>query len=607
MQAIGRKSVPVPLPISEAQEDRIRDIIDDGNVQILFQPIVDLATVRILGYEALVRGPSDSPLHSPLVLFGKAADQGCLIELETMVIEKALREFSSQRLVGKVFVNLTMSSFREAESIVGPLTELLAELSIIPESVVIELTETHPCFESDEMQKVAGILRSHGLTVALDDLGEGFAGLKRWSIVKPHYVKVDRHFIDGIHQDPIKQQFIRSVVDIAKVSDARVIAEGLEQSSDLQVLRDIGVDHVQGFLIARPSPRPIGRLTPETERSLSHQVLRRIPSDWNRSHIRSITACDLARPARTVTADTPVFEVLKAFQSASELNALPVLDREGRPVGIIRSIEFLQTASKPYFHDIYSKKNCAELMDSSPLIFDCSVELRAISEEVARLEERFLVDGFLVTREGRYVGSGKTTDLVKAVSDMQIFAAKYSNPLTMLPGNVPIDEHINYLLARGGHFVVTYWDLNAFKPYNDVYGYAAGDDVIKMTADVLGNVNDENLDFLGHIGGDDFVSVFLSEDWERRIQEALDAFAARIGGYLHKEHVETGGYDTVNRKGKVVRHDAITLAAGVLEVQDGMFTYPSQVSQAVTEAKKMAKSIGGNAYFIERRGRKQAS
>ncbi len=607
MRIAGEDSAVLAVSNKVSAETSIRKIIRNKNIQVLYQPIVDAGAVRILGYEALVRGPSDSPLHSPLVLFGAASDQGCLMELERMVIEEALRGFASQRLSGKIFLNLTMNSFREVDTLIHPLLNLLHELSILPASVVIELTETQPSFEADEMQDVTKILRNQGLMVALDDLGEGFAGLKRWSVVKPDFVKADRHFIDGIHQDPIKQQFLRSIVDIAKVSNARVIAEGLEQPPDLQVLTDIGVDYIQGFLIARPSPRPPGHLTPAVEKAFANQIVRYHPMDWNRNYNRKVTAFDLAHPARTVKEDTLVVEVLEAFQSASELNALPVLDNERRPVGIIRSIEFLQTASKPYFHDIYGKKSCSVLMDPSPLIFDCSVELHAVSEVVAGLSERFLADGFLVTREGRYIGSGKATELVKAVSDMQIFAAKYSNPLTLLPGNVPIDEHINSLLVQGCDFVVVYWDLNSFKPYNDVYGYAAGDDVIKMTADVLKNINDPNLDFLGHIGGDDFVSIFLSDDWERRIREALKNFSVRIDGFLRKEHLEVGGYDTVNREGNVVRHNAVTLAAGVLEVREGMFNYPNQVSQAVTDAKKMAKAMDGNAYFIERRGRKKDS
>ena len=122
--------------------------------------------------------------------------------------------------------------------------------------IVVELTETRPIDDLAQLGGTLDALRAHGFRLALDDLGEGFASLRRWMEVRPDFVKIDRHFIDGIAQDPLKQQFVRSIVEMAATSGGDVVAEGLEQEPDLEVLRRLGITICQGYLFARPSAHP---------------------------------------------------------------------------------------------------------------------------------------------------------------------------------------------------------------------------------------------------------------------------------------------------------------------------------------------------------------
>jgi diguanylate cyclase (GGDEF)-like protein len=116
---------------------------------------------------------------------------------------------------------------------------------------------------------------------------------------------------------------------------------------------------------------------------------------------------------------------------------------------------------------------------------------------------------------------------MREITQMQIHAARYANPLTQLPGNVPINEHIDRLLESGTRFWVCYFDLDHFKPFNDVYGYRRGDDVIQLTGNILTSNCDPDRDFVGHIGGDDFMVLFQSETGSSAARRCWRNSAAR--------------------------------------------------------------------------------
>ncbi|WP_085675391.1 MULTISPECIES: EAL domain-containing protein [unclassified Pseudomonas] len=227
-------------------------ILAQRSIHSLFQPIVCLSERRVFGHEALSRGPSNSPLHSPLNLFAIARQAGHLTELEAACRESACRRFSEQGLDGKLFLNISPESLLEPHYPSGRTLKLLEHVGLAPSRVVIELTEQTP---TDDFQLLSNALhhyRDMGFSIALDDLGAGYSSLRLWSELRPEYVKIDRHFIDGIHRDPLKREFVGSILQIARASKAQVIAEGIELPEELAVLTEMGVDLVQGYLLGRP-------------------------------------------------------------------------------------------------------------------------------------------------------------------------------------------------------------------------------------------------------------------------------------------------------------------------------------------------------------------
>lgn len=239
------------------QLSALSQILAQGNLHSLFQPIVSLSERRILGYEALIRGPSNSSLHSPIPLFAVARQSGRLNELEIACRESACRRFSELQLPGKLFLNISPESLLEASHQPGRTLQLLKTYGIAPSQVVIELTEQAPIDDFSLLHTALHHYRAMGFSIALDDLGAGYSSLRLWSELRPDYVKIDRHFIDGIHQDAVKREFVGSILQMARAARARVIAEGVEQQEELQQLARMGVDLVQGYLIGRPQERPL--------------------------------------------------------------------------------------------------------------------------------------------------------------------------------------------------------------------------------------------------------------------------------------------------------------------------------------------------------------
>lgn len=571
------------------------------DLQFLFQPIVDVNQARILGYEALTRGPADSPLHSPLVLFAVAGRCGCLVAFERIVVRAIVARFRELDLPGRLFLNVSADTVLATRGRTRAIVEDLEPLGMRASDIVVEVTETRPVLDPDSLRAAAESLRGIGFAIALDDLGAGFSSLRRWVDMRPDFVKIDRHFVDGISGEPMKQQFVRSILEMAATSGSTVIAEGVELEEDLRLLRRIGAAACQGYLLARPSATPRTSLSLEVDAMLQVAVPVGESTDPT-CHALERTAGWFVRAGVTVSLEHSCTHAIEMFRGNPRLAAIAVLDAQQRPIGVLRSMQVLKRATQRYFSEIYGQSSCVELMDPNALVFDAGASLRTMSRAIAGLEDELLVDGYIVTTAGRYSGVGRMTDLLKAIADQEISSARHANPLTALPGNVPIDRHLDSLIRQRVPFTAAYWDISNFKAYNDVYGYQCGDDVIKLAARLLQEHLDRELDFVGHIGGDDFVSVMTCSRWEARLAQICRGFDEALRGMLRADHVAAGGYVTLSRRGEVVFHPLPTFCAGVLRVQPDRFCSARELAAAMVEPKQQAKRLQSRSgFFIDRR------
>ena len=178
------------------------------------------------------------------------------------------------------------------------------------------------------------------------------------------------------------------------------------------------------------------------------------------------------------------------------------------------------------------------------------------------------------------------------------------SPLTSLPGNVQIQAEMKKRLAKKEYFVMLYIDLDNFKAYNDVYGFSAGDEMIKFTArTIVNNVhkNEEDNNFVGHIGGDDFIAIVEDRNYEEICQGIVAEFDKGVSKYFNKEDIEKGYLEVPNRKGIVEEFPITSISIGAVEVDVGRFNNTLEIGEVGAQVKHLSKTIQGSTYVINRR------
>jgi len=595
----GDKACKVPEEFADPDLCRLlHDILQRGFLSPVYQPIIDMSSGTLIGYEGLIRGPLGTPLHSPSALFSLAWKCGVSLQLERRCRESVLAGFSRLGLPGKLFLNISPESLLSAGT--QPAQYLLGKegIGLAPQRIILEITENQATHDYRQMRAILQGCRELGFEIAIDDLGEGFSSLRLWSELRPDYVKIDMHFIRDIDRDPMKLQFVQSIQQIARKSGTVTIAEGIETDSELRLLQELGVNWAQGYHIARPQALP--------DSSIADELLNRIRQNnaafksGNRRSFNLPTALKLLRIVPVATPDTTINEAYAIFAANPSMEIMPVVC-DGIALGVINRFQFIDRLARPFQRELYGKRSCTEFMAPDPLSVDKNAPLQDISMTMVKAESQHFSNGFVITDHGQYIGIGSTQDVMREITQMQINAARYANPLTQLPGNVPISEEIDRRLAAEMEFRVCYCDIDHFKPYNDVYGYLRGDDIIRLTGDILARHCAQGLDFLGHVGGDDFIILFGSDDWENRCTAILAMFEAEARAYFSETDLVKGGYVSEDRRGNKVLHPLVSLSLGVVKV-DAQRPYSTyQIAAAAAEAKKQAKAIAGNSLFVERR------
>lgn len=580
---------------SYASEHQFHEILKSKSLVAVLQPIVNFNSQSIYGYESLIRGPADSPLHSPMTLFDTAITLGRVTELDLLCRQSGIKAFKKNDLSGKLFLNTTPQALFDPNHRTGLTLEYLNSLGVDPKNVVIELTEHHPMVDCSIMSAALAHYRNMGFEIAIDDLGAGYSGLRRWSELRPEYVKIDRHFIQNIHSDSVKQSFVRSIIDIASGLNCKVIAEGIESREEYQVLSEIGIKLGQGYYFARPQAAPPQTLPSslflKTYRSSNS---RRMPS-------AAENVSDLLTPAPFLPEKSVLEDAYRLFVSDETLTAIPIVGAGLNCLGLIRRSRILSTFSTQYGRSLHGGKSVCQFMDEFIVVVEKDWGIEQVSNLVTDNMRSQIEADFIIVENGRYLGLGKVLDLLKKITDLQIRNARYANPLTLLPGNVPIYECLDSLIEDQETFYVAYCDIDNFKPYNDVYGYGEGDKVIKLIAEILCDEASPNENFVGHVGGDDFIIIFSSPDWAEHCQKILAAFQSKIGTFYNKEDRERAGIYSPSREGDERFFPIMTLSIGVVTPNTKKFISHHDIANLASQAKHNAKKINGNSLYIDER------
>jgi EAL domain-containing protein (putative c-di-GMP-specific phosphodiesterase class I)/DNA-binding NarL/FixJ family response regulator len=233
-----------------AQLERIRGVLLNNSIRMVFQPIVDLSTGQVMGFEALSRFVEE-PNRTPDLWFAEAQNVGLGVQLELVAVRAAIKWFD--HLPGHSYMSVNVSP---ATALSPHFLPALGEVDL--KRVIVEITEHAPVADYDVLADALGPLRNSGVRLAVDDAGSGFASLRHILRLSPDVIKLDRALTSEVDNDPAREALAAALIVFAERIGSTVVAEGIEREAELLTLRSLGVAYGQGYFLARPEPLPVG-------------------------------------------------------------------------------------------------------------------------------------------------------------------------------------------------------------------------------------------------------------------------------------------------------------------------------------------------------------
>ncbi|WP_214658693.1 GGDEF domain-containing protein [Candidatus Formimonas warabiya] len=578
---------------------QLKQIIENKNLTMVYQPLVSLETGEIIGYEALCRGPKESRFASPAILFPLAEENGVLYSLEKACRELAIKNAWDFAGKGKLFLNINPQVINDPQFTAGMTKELLKETGFAPQNVVFEITERTSIKDFVSFKNILYHYRKQGYSVAIDDAGAGYSSLQAIAELRPDFIKIDTSLIRDIDRDPVKEALLETFVLFSQKINAKIIAEGIERAEELKKLQELGVDLGQGFFLARPA-YPLPPVSPEANKILSaKQSAREITN--NLGMIAEITY-----PALLIHPETTVGEVYSAFEENPNWEGLPV-GRDAVPGGLIMRDKLFHHLATQHGFALYHNRPIKILMDSEPLIVNQSVSIEKVAQLAMGRNTQRLYDCVIVVDNGKIIGTVCVRNLLDFINNKQIDLARNANPLTGLPGNIKIQDQLTSLIYHHKPFSVIYLDLDNFKAYNDKYGFERGDQAILFTSKILTQsvaLCSLQRPFIGHIGGDDFIIIIdQPECADRLCQEVIRLFDEKISSLYEEEDRNAGGVLAKSRTGRKEFFPFMSISIAVVDNIPGHFQNHLQIGEIAAELKRYAKSQPGSLYVKNQRQR----
>lgn len=272
-----------------------------------------------------------------------------------------------------------------------------------------------------------------------------------------------------------------------------------------------------------------------------------------------------------------------------------VVVQENRPIGQITRTHFYQKIGTRYGYNLYMGRQNQLIVKDNPLIVESNTPLTEVSTAAMQRIEEDLYDDVIVTKNGYFLGVVSIRDLLLKLVETQVAIASFLNPLSNLPGNKLIDDKLEEALKLPKYSFI-YFDLDHFKAYNDTYGFNRGDKVLLYLTDILKRHVSGTEEFLGHVGGDDFVAILPYYTIGPICQKIIAEFDAKIMDFY--EQGDLGQLQVLNRVGELESFTQTSISIAVITNEYQQFETVEQLSDAVARLKKACKKVSGSCYLI---------
>jgi len=237
----------------------LAQLLSDRRLTTLFQPILAArGGLRVAGHECLMRGiDRDGAMIGPGRLLDVARGADMLFPLDRLARETAVERLAASGAGGLVFINFTPTSIYDPRTCLRTTLDAVRRTGLDRGRIVFEVTESERIDDPEHLVNVLAFYRDAGFKVALDDLGAGYASLDLLATLRPDFVKIDMHLVQGVATDSYRAAIVSRLLDLARELHIQTIAEGVEEAADRDWLIGHGADHLQGYLFGRPDPRPL--------------------------------------------------------------------------------------------------------------------------------------------------------------------------------------------------------------------------------------------------------------------------------------------------------------------------------------------------------------
>jgi EAL domain-containing protein (putative c-di-GMP-specific phosphodiesterase class I) len=225
-----------------------------GEVTSVYEPIVDVTTKTVFGYEALARGPAGTEFHSPETLFAAAEEEAFVFELDCLCRKSGLDGAVGLPSDTNLFLNVRPTTIHDPSFRPEALIRTLEKSRLRPSDVVFEISEKESIENFEIFREIRDEYRKLGFRFAVDDTGAGYASLQAVIELEPDFIKVDRALITGVDTDPARQALLKALRAMAGGIGAKIIAEGLDTLEELETLAELEIPFGQGWLFGKPTP-----------------------------------------------------------------------------------------------------------------------------------------------------------------------------------------------------------------------------------------------------------------------------------------------------------------------------------------------------------------
>lgn len=601
---------------NNAYEKKLKEfhnIVEQQIIRSVYQPIVSLEDGQVYGYEALSRGPKHSELHSPLELFRLAEKEGELYRLDLIARQKAVQGLKDKQYERKVFINIPAQIIHDPEFTPGQTRRMIEACGISPEQIVFEITERTSIEDFSTAKKILSHYRNQGYQIAIDDAGAGYSSLLAIAELQPDYIKIESALVQNIHRDKLKETVLETFVAFAQKLNIPLIAEGIEQSEDLMKLMEMGVQFGQGYFIGRPladlhdtSAQARKWISEHTSTHTEQQANNSARDDSQAQALASFESSSaiatLAQPIFSMDEGTHVSEAWHYFEQNRQHQGI-VVTRNKEPVGLIMREKLYWQLSVQYGSDLYWHRPVSRIMDTNSLIVEHHSPIEHISQQAMARELDKLYDFIIISKNKELLGIATVRSILEYITNIRIENARVVNPLTGLPGNLQIQRELSRRLQHNKAFSVVYADLDHFKWYNDTYGFNRGDQFIQYTAEtILRSVASHGYshDFVGHIGGDDYIIVTTTPSPEALCTEIIERFEAGSKNFYNDGEQNSESHQLQNvtdREGQQIACNSVTISLSLVDVTatcDGLTV--DQLSRIAAELKQEAKQQKGSVF-----------